>query len=276
MEKQDSKYENGMVVIIKDYESLLQANEQLLYRMADDDLKTISSAEVVIYKVLHKMFGKGTNIQWYEVGQWGHNVTHIPEVFIEGIPENENLVIYFREITNRILISSATKEEIINYYLSLRKNGFIFSITEDVFRCIKQNIYHNHSCVKDSLYTLSAYTIYTLMHLEYGGISEPDRITHFLAITERMADTFRRKNTDYGNSFFDSLDEDGLLVAKIHLSEKVNRLSTLLSKKTEPQVKDERIEDTLLDMANYAVMTIMWMDNEQKETIKESEGKSSE
>lgn len=68
------------------------------------------------------------------------------------------------------------------------------------------------------------------------------------------------KNADYGNSFDQSLDEDGLLVAKIRLGDKFSRFSTLI--KQEAEVKDESLRDTLIDLANYAIMTVMWMDGE--------------
>lgn len=74
-------------------------------------------------------------------------------------------------------------------------------------------------------------------------------------ILNELHETYVRKNADYGNSFDDLLDEDGLIVAKIHLKEKLNRFGSLI--KQEAQVKEESIEDTLLDMANYAILTIM-------------------
>lgn len=76
--------------------------------------------------------------------------------------------------------------------------------------------------------------------------------------TETMIETYRKKNHDYGNSFDKSLDEDGLLVAKIRIGDKINRYNTL--KESEAKVNDESIYDTLLDLANYCIMTIMWID----------------
>ena len=85
----------------------------------------------------------------------------------------------------------------------------------------------------------------------------------FDVITEQMHDTYIKKNHDYGNSFDKSLDEDGLLVAKIRLGDKYNRFSQLLKKDAE--VADESIQDTLIDLANYAVMTLLWMKNKEDE-----------
>ena len=80
----------------------------------------------------------------------------------------------------------------------------------------------------------------------------------FKQITDIMADTFKRKNHDYGNSFEQSLDKFGLIASAVRIGDKMNRFESLTQKKA--QVCGESIRDTLLDMANYAIMTIMWMD----------------
>lgn len=79
----------------------------------------------------------------------------------------------------------------------------------------------------------------------------------FKDITTEMANTFCRKNHDYGNSFFESLDKRGLVAALVRMEDKMNRLNAL--ENTEALVKDEAIEDTLLDLANYSIMTTMWL-----------------
>lgn len=86
--------------------------------------------------------------------------------------------------------------------------------------------------------------------------------TTFTRITTEMESLYYRKNSDYGNSFDKSLEEDGLLVAKIRLGDKYNRFSQLLKKDAE--VADESLEDTLIDLANYAVMTLMWLRNKEE------------
>ena len=82
----------------------------------------------------------------------------------------------------------------------------------------------------------------------------------FDRILNEMRKIYVSKNSDYGNSFEDLLNEDGLLVAKIHLKEKINRFSTLLIKENKV---NESIKDTLYDLANYAVLTIKWLDKHQ-------------
>ena len=85
------------------------------------------------------------------------------------------------------------------------------------------------------------------------------KIQEFKNITQEMLDIYSRKNVDYDDAFTKSLEEDGLLVAKIRLGDKYKRFSALI--KQENLVEDESIEDTLLDMASYAIMTIMFNRN---------------
>lgn len=90
----------------------------------------------------------------------------------------------------------------------------------------------------------------------------PLKSPDFNSVITEMIDLHCKKNADYGNSFDKSLDEDDLLVAKIRIGDKVNRFLTLNSNKTqEAKVSDESIEDTLIDLANYCLMTIVWMKN---------------
>lgn len=82
----------------------------------------------------------------------------------------------------------------------------------------------------------------------------------FRKITESMVETFNKKNHDYGNSFEESLDEEGIVAARVRLGDKWNRFKQL-SKGIKPKVKDESLRDTILDMANYLIMTAMWLDD---------------
>lgn len=80
----------------------------------------------------------------------------------------------------------------------------------------------------------------------------------FQVIIDNMFKTYCKKNHDYGNSFDRSLDKFGIVASAIRIGDKMNRLETLTQ--SEAQVYGESIRDTLLDMANYAIMTVMWMD----------------
>ena len=85
--------------------------------------------------------------------------------------------------------------------------------------------------------------------------------SRFRFITEEMEKLYSRKNADYGDAFTESLDEDGRLVSKIRIKDKLNRFSQLIS--NDALVNDESMRDTLIDLANYAVMTLMWLDENE-------------
>ena len=70
------------------------------------------------------------------------------------------------------------------------------------------------------------------------------------------------KNHDYGNSFSELFAECGMTYAYGHLSEKLKRVKSLMS--DEAKVKDESMRDSLLDLANYAILTIMELDKTKK------------
>lgn len=76
---------------------------------------------------------------------------------------------------------------------------------------------------------------------------------------------YDRKNRDYGDSFHESWKDYGITMAAIRLGDKYNRLRNLTSKIGQVQhVKDESVRDTLLDLANYAILTIMELDAESE------------
>jgi len=75
-------------------------------------------------------------------------------------------------------------------------------------------------------------------------------------LVEEMKATYKRKNHDYGNSFDQSLDEDGLIAAKVRIGDKIRRFTTLIGK--ERQVADESTVDTLKDLSTYCVMAMVW------------------
>lgn len=117
-------------------------------------------------------------------------------------------------------------------------------------------------------------------------------------ICKYLTDLYERKNHDYGDSFHKIYLEEGLAMSRIRLGDKFGRFKTL-SKNSEIQksdiktsdgiimlfdgltpeekmeyikkhddqakVTDESIVDTLLDLANYAIMTVMELEIEKRE-----------
>lgn len=86
----------------------------------------------------------------------------------------------------------------------------------------------------------------------------------FCQITDQMAQTYAAKNHDYGSSFSHSVEEFGLIAAVVRLNDKMERLKTFAKLSPDQmKVRDESIQDTLLDLANYAVMTLVELKSEK-------------
>lgn len=81
------------------------------------------------------------------------------------------------------------------------------------------------------------------------------RIENYKQLQDGMLKTFINKDSDYGDSFGKTFDKYGIVSALTRMSDKLNRLDNLASSNT-MQV-DESIEDTLLDLANYAMLTYL-------------------
>ena len=77
----------------------------------------------------------------------------------------------------------------------------------------------------------------------------------FKEITDKMFETFKAKNHDYGSSFSNLFKECGMTYAYGHMAEKLERVKSLM--KDEAKVKGERMKDSMLDLANYAILTVM-------------------
>lgn len=261
-----SKFSVGQVVKLKDYDALKLANETLTYQMGEFDLKHISNAQVEIYKVhntrqLHK---DGKPVFWYEVGQWGRNIVDVPEDFLEELPEPVNIFSDNEEGEKQPdKPAQETEEEMIAKFEEVlnelepydRMAGGSFR-----FKNVRINALYK-VCLKKTASDL--YCTESLLHI--AGLARSayknrtlDRLS-MAEISELQLDTYRKKNADYGNAFEKSMDEDGLLVAKIRIGDKIRRINSLIKNNGEGQVKDEKLEDTYLDLANYCVMTILWI-----------------
>ena len=87
-----------------------------------------------------------------------------------------------------------------------------------------------------------------------------NKVDRHMDICKHLNGVYERKNHDYGDSFHDTFVEEGMAMARIRLSDKLGRFKKLSREGSEQKVNDESIRDTLLDLANYAIMTVMEMD----------------
>ena len=99
---------------------------------------------------------------------------------------------------------------------------------------------------------------YKLLDYKYR---HENRILKFDDITYIMNLMYIAKNKDYGCSFDKSVDEFGLVSAVTRMSDKMERMKSLL--KHEAEVKSESLYDTVIDLATYAAMTALYIKNHQ-------------
>lgn len=89
-------------------------------------------------------------------------------------------------------------------------------------------------------------------------MSDPEK---FEKITKEMVDLYKRKNADYGGSITDTYNRYGDVSFRTRIRDKLNRWDSLSEKKS--QVTDEKIRDTLMDLANYSILAIIEMEREK-------------
>lgn len=88
-------------------------------------------------------------------------------------------------------------------------------------------------------------------------------------ICKQLNETYKQKNRAYGDSFTRTYKSLGIISAVTRISDKFNRLVNLAVNK-QVDIGDEPIKDTLLDMANYCIMTYMEICREEEEQTKQS------
>lgn len=92
------------------------------------------------------------------------------------------------------------------------------------------------------------------------------KVERHAQICKYLTNMYERKNNDYNDSFGKSYVEYGMAMPCIRLEDKLNRLKALTVHNHSQEVLDESIRDTIEDLANYAIMTLIELDveNEQK------------
>jgi hypothetical protein len=87
------------------------------------------------------------------------------------------------------------------------------------------------------------------------------KIDRHREICNQLNKIYENKNHDYGDSFGNTYEKLGIISAVTRITDKYNRLCSLATK--EAEVEDETIEDTLMDMANYCIMTLIEREREK-------------
>lgn len=111
---------------------------------------------------------------------------------------------------------------------------------------------------------------------DFSAMNLNNNTVHHEKICEYLTNLYARKNADYGDSFHQTFLEEGWAMPRIRLSDKLNRFKALTFAAVEAKVKDESIRDTLIDLANYAIMTVMELDRLAKGAAEEKPSDASD
>lgn len=77
---------------------------------------------------------------------------------------------------------------------------------------------------------------------------------------DKLKELLINKNKMYGNSFFNTLDEYGNVLICVRIEDKLNRLKQIILNGGQDGVTDERLIDTITDLAGYAVLSKLYLD----------------
>lgn len=75
-------------------------------------------------------------------------------------------------------------------------------------------------------------------------------------ICDELNDMYCKKNRDYGNSVHETYLKYGMTSFLVRMEDKLNRIKTL-TEGGKQYVNDEKVEDSLKDLANYAILALM-------------------
>lgn len=85
-------------------------------------------------------------------------------------------------------------------------------------------------------------------------MTQDEKNEMFHEIVNEMANLYAKKNANYGNSFSKLYEDLGPIAGLVPLHNKLDRLTNLIKG---GRNDFESIEDTLVDLANYAVMNLI-------------------
>ena len=91
-----------------------------------------------------------------------------------------------------------------------------------------------------------------------------NNVEHHKKVCYELNALYSKKNKDYGDSFHETFKQEGMAMSRIRLMDKLNRFCNLTRNAVHQNVADESVRDTLIDLANYAIMTVMEIDDERR------------
>ncbi|WP_138343055.1 nucleotide modification associated domain-containing protein [Intestinibacter bartlettii] len=83
-----------------------------------------------------------------------------------------------------------------------------------------------------------------------------DKKVTFETIINECIEIYKKKNSDYGNSATKTYEQFGDISYATRINDKINRINSLIITNKQ-EIKDESIDDTIMDLANYAILWLV-------------------
>ena len=182
------------------------------------------------------------------------------EVELDRDNKEESPFLRFPHLTSNMMETDGGKSAILEKAKEIREAlemATDYGYKPSVSIIADQFEYNNVPLEVKSDYTLDVASLYPLQLT----LEDLDNVQIHAKICQELNETYEKKNADYGNSFENSLDKHGMIAGIVRMDDKMSRLISLNSK-NEQQVMDESLRDTLMDLANYAIMSVMWLDEQ--------------
>lgn len=77
-----------------------------------------------------------------------------------------------------------------------------------------------------------------------------------------------KKNKDYGNALYEGCSDIGDIYAYCRIFDKAKRFISLIKNCFNPEIKEDTLEDTIRDLANYCNMYLAWKNRYNQENKK--------
>lgn len=136
---------------------------------------------------------------------------------------------------------------------AIKMSRSLLGLNLDMFK--KMSRIRDFEAARSALVALANQAMMVIIELD----GKPPEEDNHWELCRELQELYHRKNLDYGDSFHLSFLEEGLAMPRIRLGDKYLRFKTLTSGEKQ-RVSDESIRDTLIDLANYSIMTIMELD----------------
>ena len=186
-------------------------------------------------------------------GMWGtgSNPENLEEVVVSFITEDPN---HYPQVKWSDEEPKPFKDGIT---LTSEPSDFVDPVTVDGIHRTPPETQFNEYYLQNEDGTMS----YTRVEVSQQGGTPMKKYEIHSEITKQLNEIYIAKNTDYGDAFGDTFKKLGIISAVTRIADKTNRLMSLSAKtEAERNVKDETIKDTLIDLANYALMTLIEME----------------